>query len=116
MGVSTNGILCFGFDLGEEIERPAVFLNNIGTPDEDEKWGDDTKDFPVELITHCSGEYPMYIIALKNTHVWANRGYPQVIEELPIINIGTIVVARRWCEANDIEWQEPKWLLCSYWG
>lgn len=27
-----------------------------------------------ELIEHCSCDYPMYILALKGVHWWANRG------------------------------------------
>ncbi len=34
--------------------------------------------FPVEIHTHCSGEYPMFIVAPHNCKISASRGNPEI--------------------------------------
>lgn len=134
MGVSTDGILVFGFEIGEEGDEPDFlaehngdfeeFLHSVsGLP----RWGEPghsfaafrefEKGFPIELVSHCSYEYPMYILAVNGTKKKASRGYPEVIspEEL-IISDEKIEAFKKFCDDYGIEWQEPKWLLCSMWG
>jgi len=67
--------------------------------------------------THCSGEYPIYFVALKDKYFRASRGNPTEID------MGSMVITsmekeklRRFCELLEIPWQEPKWYLASYWG
>ena len=73
---------------------------------------------PVELVNYCSGEYPMYILAIPETCNSARRGYPTEFDpasmvvtdeqKQSLINI---------CNAYGIEFEnEPAWYLSSYWG
>lgn len=74
------------------------------------------KEAPIELISHCSHEVPMYIVALKGTTITAKRGYPQELI-LPTIDPVKIEVAAAFCRANAIlPFENPGWLLCSYMG
>jgi len=134
MGVSSDGILYFGFQVGDEDEPPEWF----GEFDEDE--GFDFDDFicrkaglpedapydirkhvieacPVELYRFCSWEYPMYILGVRDAEHRARRGYIVEIDASELaVDQAKIDAFKAWCEANDIEWQEPKWLLCSMYG
>lgn len=134
MGQSTDGILAFGVDFGEDIEMPwgddfeeylheeASLIWKSGMSDEES-----SKYFaacrkveaacPVEVVIHCSLDYPMYILAVRGTHTSASRGYPEAIDpkEL-IVQEEKIAAAKAWCEKLDIQWDNPQWLLCSLWG
>lgn len=141
MGVSTDGIIAFGFQVGDEDETPA-FLENVEDHDfeevqardlglekptttnyDDPVWSAYWKakreripaEHPADLVHHCSGEYPMYFLAVPGTEVKANRGYPKAFS-LPVITDEQINALRLWCEKHGVEWQEPKWHLMSYWG
>lgn len=35
---------------------------------------------PFDLVNVCSGEYPIYMLAVPNTLLLANRGYPEKID------------------------------------
>ena len=151
MGVSTNGILCFGFSITEEDEQPE-FLENVVShwgegeqpelsdliyheagilpPHDNEteeqssaRWKvqrEAEKVYPVDLVHHCSGDYPMYILVPREVpHFSASRGGPIGINLVAAAYSVTPEVLGKfqaWCEAHDVEWQEPEWLLCSYWG
>ena len=39
-----------------------------------------THPLPILLVRHCSGDYPMYIVALESTYLMARRGYPRELE------------------------------------
>lgn len=72
----------------------------------------------VELITHCSGDYPMYILAVAGVGWSASRGSTIEISMADmLVNqlVGTDKL-REFCKRHDIPWLNPKWLLCSYWG
>lgn len=137
MGTSTNGILVFGFNVCDEDDEPLPDLLD-GYEDFDDlvrdeagipEWTENRPDgyfetvrqalaeCPVTLVMHCSYNYPMYILAINGTKKTAHRGYPQEItqEELSV-SAESIEKAKAWCAAHGIEWQEPKWLLCSLWG
>jgi hypothetical protein len=132
MGVSTDGILVFGIDLGEEIPDFLEefegdfdnFLDSIsGLPQYGEEGHDFTKDrefrdnYGVSLTTYCSYEYPMYIIAVNGTETNVNRGYVEEINPEDMkISQEKIDKLKSFCEEYGIEWQEPKWLLASMWG
>jgi hypothetical protein len=130
MGISSDGILYFGFQVGGEDEPPDWmdgfdnfddFLVSLAGLPSDSPYEVRKKVIeacPVELQLFCSYDYPMYILGVRGAEHRANRGY--------IVEIGTgqlavdpakIEAAKAWCEAqNNIEWQEPKWLLCSMYG
>lgn len=133
MGVSTNGILVFGIQLPEE-ETPDFledfdgdfdsFLNSLsGLPKWREEGHDFEKDrafresFPVDLLSHCSYDYPMFILAVRGTEKTAYRGDPKIIDPSSlVVSPDKIEELRKFCDEYDIEWEEPKWYLCSMWG
>ena len=118
MGVSTDGILVFGIPLEEGVEFPEVA--NFDDDFEEylyQKRRDDP-NFPVELVSHCSCEYPMYILAIAGTEFSASRGYVQKIDNLPTVTETQIDQLRAFAEAHDLDdWLdgEPGWYLCSNW-
>ncbi len=73
---------------------------------------------PVDLINYCSGECPMFIIAVPQTVITANRGYPVTVDpELFLLN--EAIYKQQLLDffnKYDIKSAEPKWLLSSYWG
>lgn len=72
---------------------------------------------PIEIQNYCSGDYPMYAIAVKGTVIEACRGYPVTI------NPSDLVVTQEqrdtlvgFCARHNIIIEEPVWMLASYWG
>lgn len=147
MGVSTDAILAFGFDLGDDEDRSIAEVFNAPEGDDDgfdfDEWvgqkagaiypeghaGIDSPEYvaystkkreavdscPVELITHCSYDYPMYFLAIRGTEVRAWRGEPKPIHiERPAQ--AKIDAMKLFCEQNGVEWQEPAWHIFSLWG
>lgn len=138
MGTSTDAILAFGFDLGEELPEALTAMPE----DEDdswefeawaaaraglEPWSESRPDdywerrraaiaaTPYDLITHYSYDYPMYFLAARGTEVRAYRGTPKEIDT-PEIPSATIDAMRAFCAEFGIEWQEPRWHIFSLWG
>ena len=70
----------------------------------------------VTLVRHCSNKYPMYILAATASVQRARRGCP--------IELGNSLVAqdewrekiRAFCVRADIPFEEPRLILCSFWG
>lgn len=139
MGTSTDAILAFGFDLGEELPESLEAAEDegfdfdewlaakLGLPEWREGMTDDERTthyatkraaieaFPVDLITHCSYDCPMYFLAVRGTETSARRGYPQEVAT-PEIDPEKLSALRAFCEQNNIEWSEPKWQIFSLWG
>jgi hypothetical protein len=74
---------------------------------------------PVELINYCSGDYPMWIVALPDVGLRAKRGYPTSFNPAELV----VTDEQRktlldFCKAHkiDIGDEQPKWWLSSYWG
>src|ERR1019366_703573 len=131
MGVSNDAQLVFGFAFDEE-DKPE-FLGEFDDLDDylvDKAFPHLSVDGPDRLLyekrrpiieacpavieRHCSYDYPMYILAVRGTRIWANRGYTEVITpEKLVVAPEKITAFKTWCEENDIEYQEPQWLLCS---
>lgn len=118
MGQATDAILYYGFELfGEEdhgdYSKDAVdYIIEL----QDKFWNIDKHG--VVIGRHCSYEYPMYYIC--GYRLRAARGYP---EEVPfdIMNDSTKMSDCRknietFCKEHNIPFQEPKWMLVSYWG
>lgn len=145
MGQSTNAILAFGFDLGEEIPGSLMaqdedgsllfdwqyFVNKengIVNPFSSEPTPKDVyekyfaqqakglKEYPVAIKEHCFGESPMYFLAVNGTISVATRGYPQMVSPNTEITDHQIKALKKFCKTHDIEWQEPAWYIFSYWG
>lgn len=70
---------------------------------------------PVELVNVCSGDYPIYALAVLGTVTRARRGYPEPItRQLGDVFPEPLV---EFCEAHGIEMPgDAGWLLASYWG
>jgi hypothetical protein len=136
MGVSTNAYLAFGINLGEEcpeswgngfdeyeyVKEKTGLVYPDGAKDSPEmdayyqELFKRTKELPVEIVNHCSGNYPMYFVAVKRTVHTARRGYPEQIKpEDMVVSEQEIVTLRAFCEEQGIEWKEPVWHLFSYW-
>ena len=144
MGVSTDGQLTFGIDLGEELPEKIRELIDDDGFDFDEfiyrdvgvegSWSRDMSDeeksdyfarrktardeYPVQLIIHCSYDYPMYIIApnVKQATRRNNRGYPVEINPDDLkVSTRAYAAFMAWCGKWGIE-GEPRWWLSSLWG
>lgn len=125
MGISTNAMLVFGFPCGEEGESPewmgeheefsSWLAEKLGLPEEDYKAHFEAeKACPAELVIHCSYDYPMHVLAIQGLGKTAHRGYPQDVHPDDLrISPDAIAVFRDWCEKYGIEYQDPKWTLCS---
>ena len=72
---------------------------------------------PVKLVVHCSGDFPMYILAVPRSCLRASRGYPEQFDFAPF----SVTKAERealleFCKTYEIECaDEPHWWLSSYW-
>lgn len=138
MGISTNAILAFGFDLGEELPESLLgdseyfdfeewFASNKFSEaepphgDYDRDWPDYWRRkreaiaaLPYDVISHCSGDYPMYFLAARGTDLTASRGYPAKVV-MPEISSDAIEAMRQFCTEAGIEWKEPDWHIFSMW-
>jgi hypothetical protein len=131
MGGSTDAIIAFGFDLGEELPESLMTDADDGESFDWWNWLDiylglgeeenynvrsnARKSFPVEFITHCSYDYPMYFLAARGTKQVATRGHPtevKMAEETP----EQIQAMRDFCSKFGIQWREPSWQIFSLWG
>lgn len=75
------------------------------------------KPLPVELVTHCSCDYPMHILAVKGTLVTASRGHA---EEIDVNMLGVWprdeAALLNFCDDYGIEYETgPRWWLSSLW-
>ena len=127
MGVSTDGILVYGIPMEEEFN----FMGELYTDEyidhllgvEECEWDvrrDARNACPVEIVSHCSYDYPMYIVALTGTRIWASRGYPvEVDPEKLNIDPEKIKEYHKFITDKGIpvpEGETPHWVLCSMWG
>ena len=71
---------------------------------------------PVEIITLCSYDYPMYFLALRGKKQRAWRGSPVVVDTTAAPDAYRIASMRKFCEEHGIDWQEPQWHIFSLWG
>ena len=136
MGQSTDASICYGIPFDEGTEFPWddydgfdswwAEQNGLKEPTVEydtnkelySKYWEDKRELekkcPIEVITHCSGDYPMYIIGLRGTEQTANRGDTEEVKSL-IAHNPTIITD--FLKKYNIGYtQEPKWLLYSYWG
>lgn len=132
MGVSSDGMLYFGFPVGED-EEPPIWLED--TEDHDfeifliEKAGMSyeknsyeersavIKSCPADLMLYCSYDYPMYILSVRGCEHRVSRGhFKEITTDMLKVDEAKILDFKKWCEENNIEYKEPKWLLCSMYG
>lgn len=110
MSTSTDAILCFALDPqweeGEEPWKDYDYEEWI-----EEKFG---KDSAIEIVLHCSGDAPMYLIAAKESVTTARRGSPRIISDLEVQSTWRSALRKVSRELKIPD--EPKWFLASYWG
>jgi len=126
MGMSTDGILFWGitFEEGEcpwdnetfdydrdEWERYAC--QRLGFKDKSELY-DVEDEVGVTLGIHCSYDYPMYYLAVKDSEQTANRGYP--VDAKFEVGADWQEKMKEFCEALDIPVTNPRWILASRMG
>ncbi len=144
MGVSTDGILCYGVNLGGECSGESVvdeFPWDKHDGDEEEWWRyingfteewtratsdayfkrckafDAKHPFPVEIVRHGSGDYTDIIIAVKGTVTTAKRGYPEEIDRGAVASASAILAHSKFlAEHLGVTTADgPEWILCSMW-
>ena len=145
MGQSTDAILVCGVDFGDDLpevfqkymgdmdkehfdfedflcHESGIFLEENSTKSQFDSWykrRNEVRDAcPVEMIFHCSGEYPMYILAVKGTETTAWRGDPKLLnlrEVQDSLSFQSVGLFEKWCKDHEIEKSNPDWLLCSMW-
>lgn len=96
--------------------KPGVTKDQIDAYfDEKREWVKNNS-FPVQLVNYCSGECPMYILAVPGSVLTANRGYPKVITEMTVTNEQKAALLDFCVKYEiDLEEQEPLWRVSSCW-
>ena len=117
MGVSTDGILFYGFLVPDWDE--AIPIPEHAEDDEDfyvEDWVEAILEkHDCRLVTHCSYDYPMYAITTHDYKAW--RGCPKLLTADDVdaeSDSGERLIAASkdlGVEAKDIGWH-----LASLWG
>jgi len=80
---------------------------------------DSHEKLPYELVNVCSGDYPMYMLAITDTCISASRGEPQKIDIYGLRGISQEEDKDLldFCKKYGIETSgESGWYLSSYWG
>lgn len=70
---------------------------------------------PIEIVQHCSYDYPMYIVAVPGTVTTAYRGSPEKIPDFDV-DSAKVAAAGDFCAAHGIPFDNPGWLLASMYG
>lgn len=141
MSISSDGILAFGWNLGDDIELEWMDLENrdLDRVEEiedrlleklanfTEHWTSEAKDYwqrrhaleqtlGVEVLVHCAYEYPMWFLAARGSEKRAYRGSTVEIESLDEQDQWRVHL-RRAAEALDLkDLGEPAWHLFSVMG
>lgn len=74
----------------------------------------------VEIESHCSGEYPMYVLSAKK--ITAYRGDVKTVDfaalQAHVLDADLDGKLARACDVLGLRpvQEQPAWLLCSYWG
>jgi len=133
MGTSTDGILFYGIDLGEDglyetrenwehEDWDDEFRKRTGTPlYPDETWIEAGKEtsakWGVTLGIHCSYDYSCDYVALIDRNYSAARGYPEILTpEMLTVPDDADEKIKAFCELMGIPYEQPRWHLASLWG
>ncbi len=141
MGVSTDGILFFGIDLGDDEPREdgedwqqfvaaklGVKPPSIPYNDEDRevvaiweaywaKRAETIEGLGCTVGDHCCIEDPSYYVALSDRSVWAHRDYPEVTDQdLLTVPPDDVEKLKHFCGLLEIPWTKPQWHLASWWA
>lgn len=106
-------------DNGEYIDGKRPPENKISEYFHHQRDWDAANPMPVTMVNYCSGECPMYILAVPSSVKVARRGYPEEIDPLDLAVAHEeveplLAFIREYMPAA--ENPEPKWYLSSYWG
>jgi len=75
---------------------------------------------PVVEVNYCSGDYPMYILAVPQSCRSNYRGDPKSIDPAQlVVTADQVNLLLDFCKTHGIELtaeQSPQWWLSSYWG
>ena len=130
MGISSDGIFFYGMCWNDEdkpwkepTDEELSAMKKIKSYVDENDWetlyqvrsGIKVEKSPVELDIHCSFEYSMPLLAVKETLVSASRGCPEKVK--------TVLVKPEWddqlrdfCKIMGIKWQQPAWWVTSLYG
>jgi hypothetical protein len=119
MGMSTDAILFWGIELGDEDEVPwgeqdleDWLIDKLGCGDREKKKRV-LKVYGFDFGIHCSYSCPVWYLYAKEFIAW--RGSPVVITEKDLqekpVKRGNLIAL---CKKLDIPYQKPEWILCSY--
>jgi len=115
MSVSTDGQICYGVKVPEGTEF--AWDDHVGGHDGwwTEHFG--KAKIPFNVVNVCSLEYPLYILCVPSSFMYAGRGQP-VSFDLSELKVSEEEVAAllTFCAQYGIEHEPPAWYLSSYWG
>jgi hypothetical protein len=78
---------------------------------------DAKKNAGCDILSHCSGDYPMYYVTVERLHYTCYRGdEKEVTADMLNVTPEDKEKLQAFCKLMDLPWQEPKWYLVSYWG
>jgi len=74
--------------------------------------------FPVSLVNYCSGDYPMWILAVPSSVLSNSRGEARAFRPAELdVSDEEIAALREFCIKYDlIPAEDATWYLTSYWG
>ena len=70
---------------------------------------------PVELVNYCSGDFPMWILAVPSSCIEAYRGDPLAFQDLSVGWKDTEALFK-FCNDYGLSGSNAHWWLSSYWG
>lgn len=140
MGVSTDAIVAYGYDLGEIFdhnldwledaddtggainqrlrEKVAGFTDTWESSPEDyyERETEADEQTGVEIVYHCHIDYPMYFLSARGSEQRVYRGYPEALRDLTVQEGWDEAIAKA-VEALGVKIEgKPQWFLMSYWA
>jgi hypothetical protein len=146
MGQSTDAKIFFGFPI-EGGEDGTAFWENPGAEAKDweefvaaklgvksptAEYSEETKPayhaywdakreaiakLDVEVVEHCSGDHPLYALAVKTTYTRVCRGDIETFQPDHFYwKEEWFTKLRAFCELVGLEYKEPAWCVCSYWN
>jgi hypothetical protein len=78
---------------------------------------DKANPVPIILVNYCSGDVPMYIVAVPGPNLSCSRGYPEAFDPSTLTVTEEAAVLTEFLTKYEIEFEgPPKWYLSSYWG
>lgn len=125
MGTSTDAYLFWGFSADYVCHWINIGREDVDSPPEDEdeyeedvylaNGGDPNKKDDCQINYHCHADHAIPFVTVTESFTMAWRGDPKVIENLEV-KPDWEEKLKLFCKIMGIKWQEPKWILASYWG